>query len=86
MSHLLNLFVLMFLFIFNDVVFSVLKEILRLEFLNSFVIKLVSFLMYVNFAHFLLICSSCILVLFYILFDDFIQNDGILLVITYNLL
>jgi len=56
MSHLLNLFLL----IFNDLVFSVLKEILRLEFLNSFVINLVSFLMYVNFAQFLVICPSCL--------------------------
>ena len=63
MSHLLHLFVLMFLFIFNDLVFSVLKEMLRLLFLNGFVINLVSFLMYVNFAHFLVICPSCILVL-----------------------
>lgn len=60
----------MFLFTFNNfpLAFSVLKEILRLEFLNSFVISLVCFPTYVNLAHFFVICSSCILVLFHSFF------------------
>ena len=43
----------MFLLLFNNfpIVFSVLKEILRLEFLNNFVRNLVCFPSYVNFTH-----------------------------------
>ena len=50
-----NKFLLIFLFTFSNfpMVFLVLKEIfLRLEFLHSFVIYLVCFPTYINFAHF----------------------------------
>jgi len=58
----------MLLFTFNNfsIVFSVLKEILKLEFLNSFVISLVCFPPDVNLAHFVAICSSCILSVFHL--------------------
>jgi hypothetical protein len=58
----------MLLFTFNNfsIVFSVLKEILKLEFLNSFVISLVCFPTDVNLAHFVAICFSRSLSLFYL--------------------
>jgi hypothetical protein len=51
MPPLLNLFGLMFLFLVNNflIVFLVLKEILRLEFLNNYVMNLVCFPTYINF-------------------------------------
>ena len=77
---------LMFLFTFNNfsVVFSVIKEIQGLEFLNSFVMSLVCFSTYVNLAHFVGICSSCNLVLFHSFFEYFIQNCIIRLVMACN--
>jgi len=52
MSHLLDLFELYTLLLVNSfpIVLSVLKEIFRLEFLNSFVMNFVALPTYVNFA------------------------------------
>jgi len=53
MPHLLNLFGLMVLLLLINfpIVFLVLKEILRLAFLNNFVMNLVCFEIYRNFTH-----------------------------------
>ena len=66
MPHLLNLFELHSLLLVNNlpIVLSVMKEILRLEFWNSFVINFASLPIYWNLAHLIFLVFPFSLALF----------------------
>jgi hypothetical protein len=55
-------------------VFSVLKEILRLEFLDSFVMNFVSLPMYVNLDHFVFSFYFFLLSFFMFYWNEFVQE------------
>jgi len=70
MPHLLNLYEFHSLLLVNNlpIVLSVLKETLRLEFLNSFVINFVSLPIYWNSAHLLFGFSFSLVLIFYFIY------------------